>query len=148
MLEKLADITTEIIPEQIAYTQNDLLEMNVTLTPLESPLNIATVRDSSGNFTGAYFHNIEDPIELSILSSGTGVQVTEQITNTQVFEMDYRAIPTLAPGVYKVIPYIYIIQDELPQALLENFGLNATAFHRQYLNIPFKCQNGCLVVTY
>ena len=53
---------------------------------------------------------------------------------------------TLEPGVYDIIPYLYIARDDLPNDLIKAIAANANMFYTDYLKIPFRRDLGRLTV--
>ena len=54
---------------------------------------------------------------------------------------------TLPVGNYFVVPYLRIIQENLPEALIQKIGENANKYHQDYLKIPIRQDMGHLIVT-
>ena len=50
-------------------------------------------------------------------------------------------------GIYEFTPYLIIVQDDLPQELIESLGSDAYGFNPNYFKIPFKQTPGLLKVS-
>ncbi len=145
-LKKLIDITTTVMPSQLISGADTALVVKMTLTPAE-PVQVSYLKSGETHFSGAFLHNIVYPVQLSRRLSGGGAAVTETLHSATELLMEYPHADSLEAGDYKIIPYIFIAQDNLPAELLLSFGDYAREFHWHYLSIPFKRENGYLEVT-
>jgi len=155
VLRKLLDIKTEIAPSEITEIDSLRLSLSVTLVPNYPPVKVQTYKNPEDNWlTRMIFREISNPIDNAVLHAAGGILVTENIRNPLIWHMGIKAwwlsprlYRTLEPGVYDVIPYLRIVQDELPDELIKSVGENADSFHHDYLRIPFRWDIAQLTVT-
>ena len=148
-LEPLLKISTEIAPGSVLTTDGSRqLVINVTLRTIDSTVMVFTEMDRQ-LVLGSYIFKPEGmPIEQSIRFSNTGVSLKGFYVDSV---MSWQGVIIWQPGlfdadVYDLYPYILIQQAELPEALLESIGSDATKFSQNYLKIPFRHNPGRFTV--
>jgi len=68
--------------------------------------------------------------------------VIKEIIAPETLTVKVSVSDSLSSGEYWLIPYILPIQEEVPPRLLQKIGSNSLTFHRDFLNITFKRQDG------
>jgi hypothetical protein len=120
--------------------------MNVS--PVSSPVNAELFVKDSFILSALFFRPIGQPDSSAyIYNKGVGFYpVQHTITDPITFSIDLEIPNVLTVGNYYVTPYIYVIQDEIPEALLLHLGSFTRQLHSDYLEIPFKRRDGRLIL--
>ena len=150
VMQKLIDIKTEIQPSTIQTFDTLRLEITVTLVPQGNSVKIEALKAPGGWLVGFFFHKINTPLSESILNPCSRSPVTEVIYYATHWKAGLRSDNLsleVEPAEYEVIPYLRIIQDELPDELITSIAEKADRYHYNYLKIPFKQEVGHFTVT-
>jgi hypothetical protein len=141
-LIKLLEIRTMVIPQMVQqFDSVAYLQIVLHLKNLASSVRIETIQGPSGSLIGYMFKKKDGPVHEAILNPSDRspvesliVRETEIIGGARAFDLDLIA----EPAAFDVIPYIYVIQDNLPPELIAGIDENAGEYHSDYINIPFK----------
>ena len=150
VMQKLIDIKTEIQPSTIKTFDTLRLEITVTLAPQGNAVKIEALKAPGDWLLGFFFRKINTPISEVIINPCTRSPVTEVVYFTTNWKAGLRSDNLsleVEPVEYEVIPYLRIIQDELPDELIKSIAEGADRYHYNYLKIPFKQEVGHLTVT-
>jgi hypothetical protein len=154
ILNKLIDIKTVIQPSVIREIDSMRLTISVFIDPYVNSVEITVPKNTDGWLQAMIFRKIDAPLSQAVLYGSDQCSMTEVLLQPARWEMGVKAwwlsprlYRTLEPGEYEVIPYLRIIQDELPDALIKGIGEDADKFHYHYLKIPIKQEVGHLTVT-
>lgn len=149
VLNKLIDVETVVDPPIIHRFDSVRIEISVILTPHVSNVPIASLKEPDGFFNGLFFRKKGTPIEDVAFLPITGSPRIEMVTSRQVW---LAGVYTFWLGLelfraeFEVIPFLIIIQDNCPDALIESISEKATTYHYEYLKIPFRRKVGSLTV--
>ena len=143
-LDRLIHVSTVIRPSAVFENYQGVIHGTVTLQAAYD--SIYVVSRLKGDTLRAVFLK---PIESSVLD----VQMIEQDSVTATVDAIYTIPTTWAlsipyepriwpAGEYEIIPFIWIPQPDIPQAMLNHLGDEVTGFGLDYLNLPFKREGG------
>ena len=145
ILNKLLDIGTEINLPEILETDSFRLVIKVTLIPQGDPVEVETMKNPDGWITRMIFKKMDASIGEAAMYSAGGSWVTETIRQRTTWQIGIKAwwlsprpYLTLEPGIYDIIPYLYVSRDELPNDLIKAIASYGNMFHTDYLKIPFR----------
>lgn len=158
ILQKLADIHTVIqpfeIPEYDSSRVGITIFVTVTVVPTMNSVEVKMPIGPGGLLTAMIFKEINGSISDAVFYGNAQLSEPIHVTVTRNWQTGIKArninstpYYTLEPGEYEVIPYIRIIQENLPEGLLECIGENADTFDQDYLKIPVRLNLGRLTVT-
>ena len=149
VLQKLLDIRTEIDPASIFTTYNESIITTVYLKNEIDTVHVRTYMNIYGNISGLVITPEGGSADSSLMLRGTQPVLVEQyITQPSIWNIGYKFSPGFfATGDYQFMPIIEILQEGIPQELLNSLGENAYNFSLEYLNIPFKQTPGMLAVS-
>lgn len=147
-LTKLLDIQTETNPAKIGinytgdvitkiYLTNmvDTVRVNSFLFPWGEPGALIIERDSEGTN------------EVALIKSSHAYWEMRTITEPVTWQIINKFAPGFfTPGTYLFYPFLEVVQQDIPQELLNSLGEDVYAFGMDYLNIPFKQSPGVLSV--
>jgi len=143
-LDRLVHVSTVIRPSAVFENYQGIIHGTVTLQAAYD--SIYVVSRLKGDTLRAVFLK---PIESSVLdvkmieqdSVTATVDAIYTIPTTWVLSIPYE--PRIWPaGDYEIIPFIWIPQPDIPQAMLNHLGAEVTGFGLEYLNLPFKRDGG------
>ena len=148
VLEKLLEIRTVVIPNAVQqFDSIAYLQIVLNLKNLATSVRIKTIQGPSGNLIGYMFKKTDGPVSEAILNPSDRTPVenliireTEFIGGARAFDLGLIA----EPAEYDVFPYIHVIQTGLPDALTASLYKTASGYHPNYLNIPFRQNQGRL----
>jgi hypothetical protein len=99
-------------------------------------------------FTNLYFREEGQPNEQALFWRGS---VMNRMCMIRGYEQWYSNVHSdsirLTPGEYDVIPFITILQNAIPKALIEHIGIIPNIYDQTFLDIPVKQKMGHLTVT-
>ncbi len=146
VLKKIIDINTSTSPRILPPSV--FLTIYITLTTTSpSSVKVESYKDYYGMIRAVFFKKIGDPPEKAEIIQEHDIPGTEYIKGTADWGMFYgNSIQFLSPGEYEVIPYIRIIQNEIPVELIRSLGENADKLHRDFLKLPTKQQYGNIII--
>jgi hypothetical protein len=149
-LKKLLTINAAITPTTYPQDYHDYIEVTLFIKNIFEPVVIQTFKYQRDNnmFTHVYFRDINDSLENTFLYRLSTLLREEEIRGERHW---YMLIHTdsirLNTGSYEVIPYIKVLQNNIPKGLMESMGEDPVFIDYTYLKIPFKRQNAYLTVT-
>jgi len=149
-LVQILRISTIVYPASVPYTYKQRIWIKTTVQSLIDTVKVIFPR-SDGTFLGGVFLKNLKTGALTILQAPYGPDVRyevdvgqEPVSLVRIFTLGSYPLP---PGQYKVIPYLFVQQKNLPQELLESLGEQVTSLSTEYLKIPFIRKDGLLQVT-
>lgn len=158
ILQKLADINTVIQPSEITEYDSSrvgiTLFVTVTVVPKSNSVKVKMPIGPGGLLTAMIFKGIDASISDAVFYGNAQLSEPINVTairnwQTGIKARNINSTPyyTLEAGEHEVIPYIRIVQDDLPDGLIESIGENAGTFNHDYLKIPVRLNLGHLTVT-
>jgi hypothetical protein len=143
-LYKLLDIHTYIAPVETAIVVDKpvILSVTVELKTLSDPVHVRTYKDKEEALTSMIFlRKNADLLAAKLYGNPYSPATVETFTagSSSVWKGTFR-IPAnfFESGEYEVVPYIHIIQANVPDELLLSFGEQVHVLSYDYLKIPFK----------
>ena len=135
-LDKLLDIRTTL-SDSIVYC-GDEIQVAFYLSPVCDPVDVEIFLMNNHDLDGIFIYRSIS--NASIISHiGFSLPTIKNISETEVFYAKIKVPATLElGGRYKVVPYVFVIQDNIPPLLLNSIGPYARWIHTDYLRIPFK----------
>lgn len=146
MFQKLK-VRTEVAPEQ-AEQDSGVVSVTATviLQTLKDTVDVFFPSTIDGLSAPLFFQHEEtgqvDIIEASPVDS----EVMDSLavsTTPEIRELSLKIdLANYASGKYKLIPYLKIIDPQIPQELLDHIAENVLDFSPDYLKLPFKREGG------
>lgn len=152
-LIKLLDINTKVTPSRVDTGFVDDVSVEITMRAKSSAPVSVVFPKLVENRLGTIFLRKLGSDEITILSTRiAGIVVSDQIliarsssyTLTMFFRLRAGSYPI---GEYEIIPYLLIEQDDFPYGLLKSIGEDVTQRGVNYLQIPFKRDEGRFEIT-
>jgi hypothetical protein len=148
ILEKLIEIRTVVSPETVQqFDSLAFFQVTLTVRNLATAVFIETIQGPTGSLLGYMFRKVDGPINEAILNPTGRTPVMNLINRETHFTGGVRAFDLgliAEPAHYEVVPYIRIIQADLPAALITCIDEHADQYHYGYLKIPFRQEKGSL----
>ena len=150
ILKKLLTIYTSITPtsyskDYYAYIQADLLlksefeQVSIRIFKYQRDMNW---------FTNIFFRNIDENTDDILFYRTSTLLREEEIEGERRLYMPIHTDSIrLETGTYEVIPYLKIIQENIPEGLMKSIGEDQVFVDSTFLTIPYKRQNAYLTVT-
>ncbi len=154
ILTQLLDVKTTIEPETITIDDEDrnasesvIARIFLNTTYSDTVFVVAPSKVSGFN-TPLLFRNVTDSLETQVLETvvvgpaDAEDSDTLKVTNDHAFELVRditAALAELEKGEYEVVPFLHVLQEDVPQPLLQKLGVDAriSQIGKSYLNIPF-----------
>ena len=149
-LEKLLSIRTTVEPNVVGESSGTWLTLKTYISPHIDSVVIQTFKHQRDQnmFTNVYFQDKNKPIDEAVFVRRSVFLRTYAVRSNEVWYLNVHSDSLeLTEGLYDVIPYIKIIQDDFPFDMLLSIGADAHTYNNTYLNIPFKETTGQLRVT-
>ncbi len=147
-LPKLLDIQTELNYNLLTAASKDSLVIRVHLTNLADTVIVRTFRQPWGAANAlVILSESGNPEEAILLKGATALWAEETLTHPVTWIMIYK-FPRdfFSVGKYYFYPLLEVVQDGIPQRLLNSLGDRLYAFDLDYLNVPYKQTPGILEV--
>ena len=130
--------------DSLLIVLNDLeLRITIILTNLTGGVKVQSYMAEENTAACAIFRKKDDPEYKSHFIFGkfyTGLSSQEINTVTKwQLDIDWYEL-TLEPGEYVVRPFLNVLQDGLPENLLNSFGERANIANVEYLYVPYKIE--------
>ena len=142
MFENLK-IHTEVDPNSVDKNDSSVpVTINVILQAVKDSVDVLFPRRTGGLSAPIFFRNLETG-DVTILQTSVPdkkakdtLRVPPSPTLRQLTtEINVGRFP---PGKYEIIPYILILNPEVPEGLFQSLGTDGQPFGMDYLIIPFK----------
>ena len=168
-LQKILDINITLNPNSYPVSEESVDPVLIYcgfFTGFEVPLSVTlAVEIVSGSVTLKYPNSIQGPVSVIIFEklntdppfvkmlslTGSMPQALTNVTisdKAKVWMTAHQLNPDFLPkGNYRVIPYLMIPQQNLPDELLDNFVSDLQLPGLDILNIPIKIKGGILQIT-
>jgi len=148
VLQKLLDIRTEVDPGSIETLYKDSLAIRVSLTAMADTVRVRTYQRLWGGTSCLIIRpQSSDSSNFIMLRGDPTFLMEEWISDFHQWLMLFKFTPGFFPaGKYDFIPYLEVVQEEVPEALLNSLGKDVYGFNLNYLKIPFKRRDGLLRV--
>ena len=140
VLQKLLDVRTTVEPANITENFEGNIKINVHLDNKIGPVLVLTC--IKGKTLGsAYLQRRAGTGPSIYMLRNFSIDFTTvriDSSRTWLMEMNWpHASNYIDIGLYDVIPYLHIYQENIPQALLDKIGEDVTLFSPDYLKVPF-----------
>ncbi|MFQ5754128.1 MAG: hypothetical protein ACE5HI_19235, partial [bacterium] len=156
VMQRFLQISTYVTPPIVPIDFSDTIFVK---TQLQADISCAEVgipkvdeinRKSNERPLGAILVKKLDSEQVFIVRSDSlaeGNYVETVCRNTVILELKFVfAYVQLPPGVYEVIPYLWITPKGAPQGLLEKLGSHVNELGRNYLQKPMRRKDGSFEV--
>lgn len=148
-LRKLISISSVISPREIFESFSGFLHLTINLRVFGEGVEVLTFKDQrdSTMFTNVFFKRSDDSNKDAIFWRKSLLTRVREIKSNDkwYFEIHSDSI-ALDKGNYEVIPYLIILQDNVPRKLFEHFGILPNVYDNNFLNIPIKQTVGHITV--
>ena len=144
-LQKLLRIETTIVPPRMNVGDTLDVTISISLRALSGPVKVETLKENTDFVLAIFFRPQEKPIE-DVLQLPCNLQPQEE--TIQLSKKWYVNLYTHwihipeEQAVYDIVPYLRVIQDGLPDALIQSISPNADKYNYEYLHIPYKWNLG------
>ncbi|MDQ7052930.1 MAG: hypothetical protein Q9P14_08575 [candidate division KSB1 bacterium] len=149
VMRKRLVIETEVQPASVASDFQGDVRIRLTLWATDDSVTVVFPK-MIGNSLGVVLlqHLGTDSVYTELSDIDTQNTFTAKIgREMQTWEMMMEIFPgRLPPGRYRVIPFLFIQDPQVPEGLLESLGGNWRAPGRDYLRIPFKRHDAILEI--
>jgi hypothetical protein len=153
VLQKLLNISTVVEPSEIVqfvHPDSSDIKITVTLDVLVGPLRVeAFVDETNTYFWGFFLKKLNTPLSEAFKSPSSSPPTTQQIPCHTVWEgglyLSWYGLE-LELAEYEVVPYIHVVQEDLPDGLIVSIAEHGDEYHNDYLLIPFKQEPGYFAV--
>ena len=150
VLQKLADISTVMEPDEISrYDEDTRIDMRVSIRTYANPLRAEAFLAENRYILGYFFRKVNVPVGEAIyppVGIGSAVTTLSTVTVWETgFTFPYCGLQSEV-AEYEVYPYVHIVQDGLPEGLIESIAEHAGEYHPDYLRIPIRQEPGYLNV--
>ena len=149
-LDKRLQISTAVKPSFLELPANQMVEVTITLNPLDQQVTVQSRRaivNRATAYTGLFIVNEngevahkEDIESARMAEEPIGINV-----KTWVISMDASS-SNLSSGEYSVVPYM-LVKSDVPLGLLESMGKELLEFSDDYLRLPMKRKDGTITIT-
>ncbi len=150
-LKKLLDIRTSVSPAETVSNESFILFVTVELKAFLEPVFVGTLKDREEALTSMIFLKKNADILESKLYGDPYSPATVEAVSVGLGSIweGKLFIPAnyFEPDEYLVVPYIQIIQENIPEELLLSLGEQVHELSYDYLNIPFKQTAAVLQIT-
>ena len=149
-LTRLVSIIASVTPNRFPQDTSAWIRVDLVVTSDYLPVTVKTFKYQKDctMFTNIFFKRLDDPLKKITFYRRSTLEREEQIEGRTEW---YMAIHTdsvrLHAGYYELIPYIKILQENIPQGLLACAGEDPVFTDSTYLNIPCKRQNTFVTIT-
>ncbi len=150
-LYRILDVHTDISPDGIPEDYKRGVTITVSLTATSGPLFVKSfkrVQNSVLKRTGFIILDADGNFERAMHLGRWWRRAAEIVPDGgKVWEIKFLwSACDLPKGTYGIIPYLLVLQDGIPAGLIESLGPEATELGPGYLRMPFKRDEGTLVV--
>jgi hypothetical protein len=143
-LAKMLDIRT-FVADSVA-SHDDSLDIEFHLSAVTAPVDAELVLGEDDVMNGVFIVG-EDSVAHIVHDPLYPMQTVKSISTEEIYGLRWKIPATLNPGVrYRVVPFIFVAQEDLPELMIGNFGPFSRWLHADYLNIPFKRQDAYFVL--
>ncbi len=151
ILDKLLNVSTSVSPNFITADFLDSISITVTLTAVDSPIEVSTFISKDDIITGFFVRHEENKYDFTDLYYLTNAHIRSKVigTSTVVSTSSYKYHRCELPkGIYEIISFIWVNQTGVPEELINNFASYPVKMSEEYLDFPFKRQNAQIEVEY
>ncbi|MEE9166514.1 MAG: hypothetical protein V3U24_03495 [Candidatus Neomarinimicrobiota bacterium] len=150
-LSRILDITTDVSPQGIPEDYKKPVTVKVSLKATSRPLFVKSLKRVQNRVlkrTGLIILDEDDNFLRAMDFDPNWRLARERVTLEQkVWNIIFLwSACDLPKGTYKVIPYLLVQQENVPPELIESLGSEAEKLGQGYLRMPFKRDEGQLVV--
>ena len=145
---KLLDIKTDVSPNKIISNYTEDILISIKLDAGIDTVNVGTYKTNTGQTNCIIFRKKNALNTEAVFIRMPGTTYTHSfLTDKTEWQMLWKLSPGFfKPGDYEFIPYI-IVEQEIPQQLLESIDEEVYAFDYHYLSLPFKQKTAWLYVS-
>lgn len=136
-LTKILDISTAVFPTIIEENYDGDVFVEIHANAFLDSVEISTIL-KKGPELGSIF--LYSPEKTHVVTITDDIPRSFKITGTTIFSMQFNWAAKKAQipgGIYDVIPWLKVIQKDIPPALLSYFG-KAVDYNRTFLNTPYR----------
>lgn len=155
-LFKILNVKLLVDPPSVPQNYLGGIDAQVTFQATLDTVTVIIPKSVGGLLGGLFFENAETgEIHIDIPDIGAHTRETirvgaEPTSRRQIFQLNganFREL-FLTPGNYRVIPYFFIKQNELPEALLKSLGQDPQNLEPvpAYLKIPLRANEAILQI--
>ncbi len=143
-LEKMLDIRMTVADSSAA--RGDSLDLVLQVNAVAAPVDIELFLGDDNALNGVFILT-EDSLVHVVHDPAYAAPTATQLLDSEIYALRWRVPETLSSGArYRVVPFVFMSQDNLPAFLLDYFGPFASWLHPDYLRIPFKREDAFFVV--
>ncbi len=147
-LEKLLDLYTDVEPDKINESYAGTIDCRIFLQAAGEPVSVLT-RIDEDRVTAGFVVPVRGtdgvPLPVENVQQMPSLKTIGTDPVEWVFKFEKRP-GSLRAGDYEIVPYIAIMQVDIPEALLRRIGENVQDFEPGFLDVPFHRRGGMLLV--
>jgi hypothetical protein len=145
-LSKILEITTHT--DSIIYSEySGHLTINISLKNLIDTVGVEYLSIYEKTFDGLFLRADTARVDQSIPISYSEIKKSFAITKpTKLIMTLWVSEYLFEPGNYYMIPYVYVMQKDLPLPLLRSITEQYNTFGNEYLKLPYRRNDGILKV--
>jgi hypothetical protein len=141
-LQKILGIQTFLEPAFYHADESVLLQIKFLVQIYNEPVLIRTYKwQRDKNFiSNIFFRNVNEPVDSALQYQRSLLLREEWLAQTERnwhFE-EWSDSLMLAPGIYEVVPYLEVMQDDVPEELICAAGGDPDFINNKWLNLPYK----------
>lgn|GEM_PF-563312 len=148
-LFRLLEIRTTVQPETVLVNYSGRIWVKTEFFALQDTVEVVFPRSDGALLGAVLLQNTTTGKTIPVLSAYS--EETEYVVETtaemqslvRIFTLQSYPLP---PGTYRVVPYLFIRQKDLPPELLADLLQLTSDRYRSYLHIPFRRQEAYLHV--
>lgn len=142
VLIKLLDVNTTISPTSVTADFRDSLFVTITLSStLNRTTQISAIMNQDKIISGIFIRHLtlRNRFLDQYIMTGSRIQseFIGSIPKRSVSVYRYH-LCELPKGTYEIIPFVWVIQDDIPVELINNFTSYPVLMSPEYLNLPYK----------
>ncbi len=145
VLTPLIDVSVRVSPSSFSTNYDSALEVTTLIDVRVEQQAILTISDDQSLISTVLVEKLgSNGSFLRTLLAGPGREtITTLERGRHEFKTTYFVTANFLPaGDYQIIPYIWVIQNEIPPALIESLGASFEQYNQEYIKIPFKRSGG------
>lgn len=145
ILTPLIDVDVQITPASFSTSYDSSLEVTTIIDVRVDEQQVLTVSTDLSVISVVLVEQLgSSGAFLRTLLSGPGREtITTLERGRHELKTRYFVTPNFLPaGSYQAIPYVWVLQDDLPAALIESLGAQYRQYSQDYIKIPFRRNGG------
>lgn len=150
-LSKILNIETNVYPNLLPREYRGSMLITITLQPASGPViveSLKRVEQQTLKRSGLLVVNDQDSVVITFgLDPGWSRALEEIQDNPELWRIQLTWTPCDLPiGNYRIIPYLLVRQDDVPENMIDYLGSDVHSLGPEYLKIPFVRAGGEFII--